>query len=167
MKSTIYFQGIFKSTALLALWTLLLTALPLSKAAAQVGDIVVLGGDQTMNITTSVIGSEPTAVVNVSSTLQYWREKKVSKITVATTCPGQRFNLAVVATGVTQGVAAPQANLMDGMLALDLITDIPSAKTWTSATSTLRYTASATFAQGNSAELGSDVHTVTYTILGQ
>jgi hypothetical protein len=52
------------------------------------------------------------------------------------------------------------------MLATNLITNIP-AGFFNFATATLNYQASATFAQGNSAELGDDVHTVTYTITAQ
>lgn len=136
-----------------------------SEAAAQTNIILVGGGNQTLNITTGAPGSQPVSVVNTSSTLQYWRQNKISKITVRTSCPGQSFDLAVVATGVTRGVAAPQVTLTDGMLAVDFITDIPkSPATWTSATISLQYTASATFAQGNSAEEGDDVHNVTYTL---
>jgi len=138
------------------------------EAEAQTGVIRVLGGNQTLNITTAVAGSEPLPVVNTSSTLRYWRQNtnNFTKVTVRTSCPGQSFNLRVLATGVTRGVAAPEVNLVDGMLAVDFITNIQNQRppNWTSDTITLRYTASATFAQGNSAEMGNDVHTVTYTL---
>jgi hypothetical protein len=58
----------------------------------------------------------------------------------------------------------PAVALTNGMLAVDFITSIPGAAGWTTVTPTLQYTASATFAQGNSADLGNDVHTVTYTL---
>jgi hypothetical protein len=135
-----------------------------SEATAQSGIILVGGGNQTLNITTGAPGSQPVSVVNITSTLQYWRQNKIDKITVGTSCPGQSFDLAVVATGVTRGVAAPQVTLTDGMLAVDFIRDIPKSGGWTSATISLQYTASATFAQGNSTEEGNDVHTVTYTL---
>jgi hypothetical protein len=134
-----------------------------SKTVAQFGTIQVRNGNQTLNITTGTAGGTMTSVVNTNSQLRYWRKAQVAKITVRTTCPGQSFSLAVVATGVTRGVAAPQVDLVNGMLAVDFITNIPRTG-FTSATPTLRYTASATFAQGNSAELGNDVHTVTYTL---
>jgi hypothetical protein len=121
-------------------------------------------GNPTLNITTGAAGSEPIPVVNTATRLRYWRQAAISKITVRTTCPGQSFTLKVRATGVTRGVAAPEVTLVNGMLGVDFITNIPSAGAWTSTTPTLRYTASATFAQGNSAEEGNDVHTVTYTI---
>jgi len=117
-----------------------------------------------MNITTGAAGSQPVAVVNVARTLQYWRKAAVAKVTVQTSCPTQAFTLKVLATGVVRGVAAPEVTLINGALAVDFITSIPNAAGWTSSTVTLQYTASATFAQGNSAELGNDVHTVTYTL---
>jgi len=142
----------------------LLTILLVSVATAQVGTIRINGGNLTMNITTGAAGSQPVADVDVTRTLQYWRKAAIAKVTVRTSCPTQAFTLRVLATGVVQGVAAPQVTLTDGMLAVDFITSIPSAGTWTSSTITLQYTASATFAQGNSAELGNDVHAVTYTL---
>jgi len=72
----------------------------------------------------------------------------------------------VVATNVSSGVAAPQVTLSNGMLATDIIRSIPTGGTLNKSC-TLRYTASATFAQGNSTELGTDVHTVTYTLMAQ
>lgn len=141
-----------------------LTILLVSEATAQVGTIRINGGNLTMNITTGAAGSQPVADVDVTRTLQYWRKAAIAKVTVRTSCPTQAFTLNVLATGVVRGVAAPQVTLTDGMLAVDFITSIPSAAGWTSATITLQYTASATFAQGNSAEEGNDVHTVTYTL---
>ncbi|MDP2887081.1 MAG: hypothetical protein Q8P51_18905 [Ignavibacteria bacterium] len=141
-----------------------LTILLVSEATAQVGTIRILGGNVTLNITTGAAGSEPLADVDVTGSLQYWRKAADAKVTVGTSCPTQAFTLKVLATGVVRGVAAPEVTLTDGMLAVDFITSIPSAAGWTSATITLQYTASATFAQGNSAELGNDVHTVTYTL---
>ncbi len=138
-----------------------------TETQAQSGIITVRGGNITMNITTGAAGSQPVAVTNTITSLRYWRQAKIAKITVKTTCPTQAFNLQVVATGVTYGVAAPAVSLTNGMLAVDFITNIPSTGTWTNTTPTLQYTASATFAQGNSAELGNDLHTLTYTLVVQ
>jgi len=135
-----------------------------SEATAQNGTITIPNGNITMNITTGAAGSQPVADVDVTGTLRYWRKAAIARVTVQTSCAGQRFTLKVLATGVTRGVAAPEVTLINGALAVNLITNIPSAAGWTSATVTLQYTASATFAQGNSAELGNDVHTVTYTL---
>ncbi|MBM4162370.1 MAG: hypothetical protein FJ217_14875 [Ignavibacteria bacterium] len=139
---------------------LLALASTLSEAHAQIS---VRGGNPTLSITTGFPGSEPIPVVNVATSLRYRRQAQIAKITVTTSCPGQSFTLKVLATNIDQGVAAPEVTLFQGMLDTDVITNIPSAGfVWTNAT--LQYTASATFADGNSAELGNDVHTVTYTL---
>lgn len=137
---------------------------PTFEAGAQTGIILLAGGNPTMNITTGAAGAEPVAVTNTVTTLVYWKKAAIAKVTVQTACAAQSFTLKVLATGVVQGVAAPEATLVNGMAAVDFITSIPSTGKWASSTITLRYTASATFAQGNSAELGNDVHTVTYTL---
>lgn len=131
------------------------------------GQLSVLGGNINMTVTTGVAGGEPIAVTNSSITLRYRLQNRITKITVRTSCPGQRFNLAVVATSVPRGTAAPQVPLTNGMLAVDLIVSIPPRPPNTNQTATLRYTASSTFAQGNSVELGNDVHTITFTLLDQ
>jgi hypothetical protein len=128
--------------------------------------IRVNGGNQTMTISTGTAGGQPISVLNTTCTLAYKKQAKISKITVRTSCPGQSFNLSVLATNVTKGTAAPQVSLVNGNPAMDLITDIPRTGT-TNATCTLQFTASATFSQGNSTELGNDVHAITYTILAQ
>ena len=126
----------------------------------------VNGGNQTMTITTGIAGGQPTSVLNTTCTLRYTKQAKISKITIATSCPGQSFELYVLATSVTRGTAAPQVSLVNGNPAMDLITGIP-ATGFTNATCTLQFTASATFAEGNSTELGNDVHAITYTLLAQ
>ena len=90
----------------------------------------------------------------------------ITKITVSTSCPGQRFTLTVLATNLTYGVAAPQVTLFNGMPATNFVLNIPTGNP-VHKTCTHQYTASATFAQGNSAELGNDVHAITYTLVAQ
>jgi hypothetical protein len=137
-----------------------------SELQAQPPPVKISGGNVAMTISSGLPGGELAAVVNTSTTLNYRRENFLTKITVTTFCPGQDFTLKVVATNVTAGTAAPEITLTHGMLAVDFITNIPR-KPPSTGSCTLRYTASATFAQGNSAEVGNDVHTVTYTILAQ
>jgi len=151
-------------TRTLALTILLLSVGGISGAYSQ---LTILGGNINMTVTTGVAGGEPIAVTNATISLRYRLQNRITKITVRTSCPGQRFNLAVVATSVPQGTAAPQVTLTNGMLAVDLIVSIPRRPPNTNQTATLLYTASSTFAQGNSAELGNDVHTITYTLLDQ
>lgn len=129
--------------------------------------IDVQGGNPILTISTGIAGGEPTSVTNSTTTIAYQRQGGITtKITVQTLCPGQKFNLQVVAINVTSGTPAPAVALTNGMLAVDFITNIPRRPP-INASCTLVYTASSTFAQGNSAELGDDVHTVVYTLIAQ
>lgn len=136
-------------------------------AEVAVGQITVNGGNITLAVTAALAGSEPTPVTNTVTTVRYQKQNVVTKITVATICPGQKFNLRVTATAVGGGTPAPQVTLVNGMLATDFITGIPPRPPGGFLTASLQYVASSTFAQGNSAELGDDVHTVTYTLIAQ
>ncbi len=128
--------------------------------------ISITGGNISLSITTGTAGGQLVNVINTAVTLNYQKQSVLAKISVSTSCPGQRYDLSVLATNVTNGVAAPQVTLVNGSPAIDLITGIPSTGS-KNASSTLQYTASATFSQGNSTELGDDIHTITYTILAQ
>jgi hypothetical protein len=79
-----------------------------SDSTAQVS---VNGGNQTMTISTGIAGGQPVSVLNTACSLSYQKQSKISKITVATSCPGQSFNLSVLATNVTRGTAAPEVSL--------------------------------------------------------
>ncbi len=131
-------------------------------AAAQIS---LQGGNPTLTITTGVAGGQPIAVVDASARVRYREQAVVSKITIQTICPGQRFSLKALAIAPDVGTPAPEASLTDGMLAVDFITSIPSGNR--NRRADIQYTASATFAQGNSTELGDDVHTVVYTHIAQ
>ena len=146
---------------------LICAAMLLVGASVGHAQISVQGGNQVLTISTALPGSEPIAVTNTSAQIRYSRQTYITKVTVYTTCPGQHFNLTVVAVSPGDGVAAPTVTLQDGLPAADFITDIPAKPPGGNKTATLQYTASSTFAQGNSAELGDDVHTVTYTLTAQ
>jgi hypothetical protein len=135
-----------------------------TKSAAQA--VAVNGGNITLSITTGTAGGQLVSVINTSTTLSYQKQSALAKITVSTSCPGQKFDLGVVALNATTGVAAAAVTLMNGSPAVDFINNIPKTGAKTG-TCTLQYTASATFSQGNSIELGDDVHTITYTIQAQ
>ncbi len=92
------------------------------------------------------------------------RETESEKLLSGTVCNGQSFNLSVLATTVTSGVAVGTVDLVTGSPAIDFIRDIPRRA---GGSCRLNYTASATFAQGNSTENGNDSHRVTYTIVRQ
>jgi hypothetical protein len=145
----------------------LLAVLCAAGAAVQIrAQISVQGGSPLMSITAGTAGAQPVAVTNVATSLRWRRQNVITKITVSTSCPGQRFSLTVLATNLTYGVAAPQVTLFNGMLATDFVKSIPTGGTLNK-TCTLLYTASSTFAQGNSTELGNDVHAITYTLAAQ
>lgn len=125
-------------------------------------------GNVTMSITTGIPDGQPIPVQDVSARLRYRKQTEITKITVTTSCPSQHFTLSVSATGLTDGVAAPEVALVNAMPETDFITDIPArAGGSPQAQCTLQYRASATFAQGNSIDLGPDVHTVRYTLIAQ
>jgi hypothetical protein len=145
---------------------ILLMAFLCGSAGAQ--ELRVEGGNQLLRITTAAVGQEPTQVVNTLTTLRYRRQNQVSKITVSTSCPGQRFTLRARAVSVQDGSPAPAVALVNGMPATDLIRDIPVRFFIPfNRRATIEYTAGATFSQGNSDELGTDAHTITFTLVAQ
>lgn len=150
------------------LWTLAVATAFLVLPHRGIGQILVNGGNVTLSITTGTAVSEPAPVVDATTTtIDHDGRKRVTKITVSTVCPSQKFTLKVLATGDSAGgIAAPEVTLVDGMPAMDFVTDIPRGKKG-NGTVTVQYTASATYADGNSVDLGDDVHTVTYTLLNQ
>lgn len=122
------------------------------------------GTAPTINVTTAVVGSEPTPVLNTSSKIRYTGPNGyISKITVRTVCANQKFDLSVVAGSITggSGTAAPPVTLVNGMIDTDFITGIPKKAIQT--TVTLQYTSSPQFSDG----IGTDTHTVTYTQIAQ
>jgi len=128
--------------------------------------IGIRGGNPLISITSGLAGGQPFPVINATTRLDYRPSAIVTKITVASSCPGQKFGLKVIPTGVTVGIPSPEVILNDGMPAADFITNIPIGPL-RRARCTLQYTASASFDQGNSIELGNDVHLVTYTVVAQ
>ena len=145
---------------------MIVSILCLLAASSGYAQISTSGGNQTMTITTGMAGGQPANVINTSTTLRYKSQAVIAKITVSTSCPGQKFGLSVLATSVTQGVAAPEVTLLNGNPSTDMVTDIP-AGFHGNASCTLQFTASANFSDGNSTELGNDLHTITYTIQAQ
>jgi hypothetical protein len=135
-------------------------------SSASRSQVTVQGGNPLLSITTGTAGLAPTPVVSSTTSLRYRRQPIVTKLTVSTSCAGQRFSLSVLALAPTAGIAAPSVTLANGMLPTDFVVSIPSGGGGNQRC-TLQYTASSTFAQGNSTELGNDVHTVTYTLVAQ
>ncbi len=133
-----------------------------------------LGGSTlSLAVDAAAAGSEPTTVTD-SSTEIHWSNGfgELAKMTVGTVCPGQRFALSVEVQVTsfgsgTQVSPQPAVALADGMLEADLLRDIGSALPGREGYGTLVYRASATVADGTSAEHGDDYHTITYTLLAQ
>ncbi len=144
---------------------LLFTGIALAPPASP-AQVTIQGGNPLLMITTGTPGLEPAPAVSSTTSLRYRRQPVLTKITVSTSCPGQRFSLSVLALAPTSGNPAPGVPLADGMLPTDFLVNIPGGGGGNQRC-TLQYTASSTFAQGNSTELGSDVHTVTYTLVAQ
>jgi len=149
--------------AILVAVVVLLTGLTGEQTAAQ---LRITGGNALIQITTATLAPEPLIAVNTATNLRWRREDEITKITVSTVCPGQRFGLRVRATSLSAGVAAPEVTLTSGMPAMDLVVNIPAGGA-NNKSCTLQYTATATYAQGNSTEVGNDVHTITYTHVAQ
>ncbi len=143
---------------------LLLIACPARQNAHS--QVIVLGGDLLLQVAAPALPQDPLSVISTAASLQWNRQNVVQKITVSTSCPGQRFSLKVFALNASEGVAAPEVTLTNGMPDVDFITNCPRMGAKVN-TAILRYTASATFSQGNSTEVGNDTHIVTYTILEQ
>jgi hypothetical protein len=151
-------------TPLKAIMVTLLFALTVIHARAQV---TVTGGNILLQITSpGPVGQDVISSTSTAAGLRWKQEDVVTKVTVSTSCPGQRFTLRVLATNISAGVAAPEVTLTHGMPPVDFLRDVPPGKP-NIKRCTLRYTASASFEQGNSTELGNDVHSVTYTIQAQ
>ena len=127
-----------------AVVTVLILFAPLAKGQPLV---TVRGGDLLMSITGGIPGGQPFPVVNTTARLDYRRTNIVTRITVASSCPGQKFSLKVLATGVTVGIPAPEVTLTNGMPAANFITNIPVGPS-ALVRCGLRYTASSTFSQG-------------------
>lgn len=151
---------------------------PLPEPGPRAGDGVHVlefsagGGVVSLVVDAAEAGSE-LAEASDTGTELHWINGigQTAKLTVSTACPGQRFSLSVGlqvtswASG-TLATVAPPVDLTDGMLATDLLRDVPAAASG-EGTAVLTYRASATVADGTSADHGDDVHTVTYTFLEQ
>lgn len=120
-----------------------------------INEVAIAGGSITLTINSTAAGQEPDdAVDNTTCDLAWTTNESSKKITVATDNGAQNFTLKVLAQNVTGGTAAAEVTL--STTAEDFVTGIAT----TTGGCDLRYTASATAAQGT----GSDVHTVTYTL---
>lgn len=141
-----------------------LAALAAAPAAAQ--EIRTQGPAPLLSVTAGTPGGEPVPAVNIGSRLRYRRQSVSAKVTVSTLCPGQKFGLRLLALNPSVGTATSELALTDGMPPRDLIVSIPPGVP-PFGTCVLQYTAAPLFSQGNSTELGPDVHLVTFTLVAQ
>ena len=103
----------------------LLLSVAATPAYAQFGVLRVVGPQPELAISsTNPLAGIPLAV-DARARLLFLLQSVPTKVTVETTCPGQHFSLAVEAINPTAGEAAPAVELVDGMPAVDFITDIP------------------------------------------
>ncbi|MEW5768088.1 MAG: hypothetical protein AB1797_10790 [bacterium] len=121
-----------------------------------INEVAISGGDLTLTINTATAGNNPDPVTNSTTCdLDWTTNEATKKITVATDLLAPTFTLKVVAENVTGvGTAAPEVTL--SITATNFVTGIST----TIGGCDLKYTASATAAQGT----GSDFHTVIYTL---
>lgn len=152
---------------------------PLPEAGGAASDAIHLleftsgGGTVSLDVDAASAGNEPTDAVDATTELHWVNGLgQTAKLTVSTVCPGQRFGLSVEAVVTSWGsgtvaTVAPPVTLTDGMAEVDLLRDIPTGDPDREGTASLSYRASATVADGTSADHGDDIHTVTYTFLAQ
>jgi hypothetical protein len=120
-----------------------------------INELAVTGGDVTLTITSATPGSDPDPETDNVSGLDWTTNEAGKKITVATDLAAPNFTLKILAQAVTGGTAEAEITLT--VAAQDYVSSVGT----TTGTCTSRYTGSATAAQGT----GSDVHTITFTII--
>ena len=120
-----------------------------------INEMGISGGNITLTINSATAGSEPDAQSdNTTCDLQWTTNEASKKITVATDNGTPNFTLKILAENVSGGTATSEVTL--STTATDFVASIST----TVGSCDLKYTASATAAQGT----GSDAHTVTYTL---
>ena len=132
-----------------------------------VPDVAIVGGDVEITISSATAGQEPNSVIDETCQLEWVTlggGNNNKKITVQSNLFPQKFTLAVEARNVSNGDGTAVGKVVLGNGSRDLITGIPSTlPAGDPGTCTLRYTASAATSDGT----GSDIHTITYTILDE
>ena len=118
--------------------------------------VQVSSGTVNMNITgaSTVAGQDQMSVVDQTTSLLWGINSNLKKITVNTTLALPVYTLKVLAAGPTTGTAASEVTL--NTTAADFLTNVGRS----SGSCTLKYTGMALASQG----IGSDAHTITFTI---
>ena len=143
-------------------WVLVGGVLSLGEALG--ADLSVLNGNINLTISSAVAGQEPGSVADEACQLQWSTGSNVWKITAQTSMNSPKFTLTTRAISVSAGDGTAVGEIALTVFPADLVVDIPAEiPVGDPGTCTLLYAASATAADGT----GTDVHTVTYTIVNQ
>ncbi|MFZ5432870.1 MAG: hypothetical protein ACOZB3_03760 [Calditrichota bacterium] len=129
-------------------------------------DLSLSGGDVSMTISAAVAGQQPTGVTDETTQLQWVTliSDPTKKIVAQSNLGTPNFTLSVTAVSISAGDGSSAGIVTLGSTPTDLIVDIPAdVPAGDPGTCTLRYAASAVAGDGS----GSDVHTVTFTIMDQ
>lgn len=126
--------------------------------APQAQSMLLIGGPVELIVDGSTVVAGQSVATDASTMLQWEGRRRQKKITVETSAPGQVYTLRVVVVGKTgDGTIQPEVTLLDGMFPQDLVRDIRNKK---EGRGFVQYTASVAPGQ----EVGSDTHTVTFTL---
>jgi hypothetical protein len=120
-----------------------------------INEISIAGGSLTLTINSATAGVDPNNDIDATTGLLWTSNEAGKKATIQTDLAAPVFTLKALATGVSGGTAA--AELTVSTTAQDFITGIAT----TTGSGTIQYTGVATSAQGT----GSDIHTITITIV--
>ncbi len=120
-----------------------------------INEIAITGGSVTLTINSATAGVDPNNDVDATTGLLWTSNQTGKKATIQSDLAGPNFTLKAVATGVTGGTAASEVTV--STTAQDFITGIAT----TTGSGTIQYTGMATSAEGT----GSDIHTITITIV--
>ena len=152
-------------TLLLATLLALIVLLLCPASYAQVSlNVQIIGGPLTLTIDDAVAGGEPFPDADDTRRIEYFVDAGVidpKKITVETSCPGQRFTLRVEAQGVNGGTSAGVVTLQDSAPPQDFIRDM--LPIGVNGGANLAYSAQSLMSQG----FGEDLHLITYTLVEQ
>ena len=120
-----------------------------------INEIAITGGSVTLTINSATAGVDPTNDVDATTGLLWTSNQTGKKATIQSDLAGPTFTLKAVATGVMGGTAASEVTV--STTAQDFITGIAT----TTGSGSIQYTGVATSAEGT----GSDIHTITITIV--
>ena len=122
-----------------------------------INELALSGGNITLTVNTATAGQEPDAAMDLTTCDLVWTtNESTKKITIETDLGAPQFSLLALAMNVTGGTAAPVVTV--STTAQDFVTGV----TETVGSCDLGVGVIATAAQGT----GTDVHTITYTLIG-